>query len=213
MRFELDPLPYEFSALEPYMSASTLDFHYNKHHAGYLSKLESAIKNTRWAERELEEIVRGVSDTDVFRNASQTWNHTFFWSSMCPPDSHESAPSGSLMTSIDRDLGGLEAFRKSFSSAASGEFGSGWAWLVADSDGSLRVMTTSDADNPMRDSLFPILTLDVWEHAYYLDYQNERGKYIEAFLEHLINWPFAQRNFDAFVANDVQQTSRFATSS
>jgi len=212
MRFDLDPLPYEFTALEPYMSARTLNFHYNKHHAGYLKKLESAIRNTRWAGLALEEIVRQADDLDVFRNAAQTWNHTLFWSSMCAPDVHEASPGGTLMQCIERDLGGLDEFRKSFSEVASGEFGSGWAWLVADTEGRLRVRSTSDADNPMRDSQFPILTLDVWEHAYYLDYQNDRGKYIEAFLDHLVNWPFAQRNLDAFLSTTVRPSSRFATS-
>jgi Fe-Mn family superoxide dismutase len=197
MKFELDPLPYELTALEPYLGGRTLDIHYNKHHAGYLDKLEKATANTRWAELSLEEILRTADDTDIFRNAAQTWNHSFFWQSMCAPDSHEAAPGGALITQIEQDFGNLDEFRRSFSEAASSEFGSGWAWLVADANGRLDVISTSDADNPMRDSLSPIVTLDVWEHAYYLDYQNERGKYIEAFLEHLINWPFAEARFDA----------------
>lgn len=212
MKFELSPLPYELTALEPYMSARTLDFHYNKHHAGYLSKLESAIRNTPLADLELEEIVRRTDDQSVFQNAAQTWNHTLFWSSMCPPESHEAKPSGTLMQCIERDLGGFDEFRASFAEVASGEFGSGWAWLVADREGKLHVESTSDADNPLRDAEFPILTLDVWEHAYYLDYQNERGKYIEAFLDHLVNWQFAQRNFDAFLSTTAVQTTAVQTS-
>lgn len=208
MKFELKPLPYELTALEPYVSGRTLDVHYNKHHAGYLRKLEKAIADTAWAELTLDEIVCKANETDIFRNAAQTWNHSFYWQSMCAPDAHEATPSGALATQIERDFGGLDQFRQEFSEAASGEFGSGWAWLVADADGSLQVLSTSDADNPMRDSLSPVLTLDVWEHAYYLDYKNERGKYIEAFLDHLINWPFAQRSFDACLSASVQSTDR-----
>jgi Fe-Mn family superoxide dismutase len=197
MKFELNALPYTMDALEPYMSARTLEFHYGKHHAGYLKKLEAAIKGTPQAELDLDEIVRKADDVGVFRNAAQTWNHTFFWNGMCPPKQHQAAPSGTLASAIERDLGGVDKFRQSFAEIAGGQFGSGWAWLVADGDGHLQVISTHDADNPMRDSLTPILTLDVWEHAYYLDYQNERPKYIEAYLDHLINWEFAQRNFDA----------------
>jgi Fe-Mn family superoxide dismutase len=205
MKFELDPLPYEISALEPHMSARTLDFHYNKHHAGYMNKLEKAISGTNAADLPLTEIIRTTDDTGTFRNAAQVYNHTFFWHCMTPPDSREPLSGGSLKQRIDEDLGGLDAFRKEFAEIASGEFGSGWAWLVVNSDGRLEVLSTSDADTPVTTSAHPLLTLDVWEHAYYLDYQNERGQYIESFLDCLVNWRFAQENLDAWDESSEQQ--------
>jgi Fe-Mn family superoxide dismutase len=206
MKFEIDPLPYELSALEPYMSAQTLDFHYNKHHAGYMNKLEKAIAGTSAADLDLIELIRETDDTSVFRNAAQVFNHNFFWKCMTPPDSREPLTDGTLKRQIDEDLGSMDDFRKEFSEIASGEFGSGWAWLVVNTDGRLEIISTSDANNPLTGSATPLLTLDVWEHAYYLDYQNERGKYIEAFLEHLVNWRFAQENFDRATGTKEQRT-------
>lgn len=197
MKFELPPLPYPSDALEPYLGAETLEVHYGKHHQGYMDKLERALEGTSRASLALEDLVRD-SEGDVFNNAAQVWNHTFYWRSMTP-NTH--APSKSLAERLDRDLGGMEAFKREFAEIASGEFGSGWAWLIEQTDGKLAVQSTHDADNPLRHGLRPLLTLDVWEHAYYLDYRNERDKYIEAFLDHLIDWSFAESNMEQLAAS------------
>jgi Fe-Mn family superoxide dismutase len=197
MKFELPPLPYPSDALEPYLGAETLEVHYGKHHQGYMDKLERALEGTSRASLALEDLVRD-SEGDVFNNAAQVWNHTFYWRSMTP-NTH--APSKSLAERLDRDLGGMEAFKREFAEIASGEFGSGWAWLVEQTDGKLAVQSTHDADNPLRHGLRPLLTLDVWEHAYYLDYRNERDKYIEAFLDHLIDWSFAESYMEQLAAS------------
>lgn len=192
MKFELPDLPYDYAALEPHISARTLHFHYDKHHRGYMTKLESAVADTSLADSTLEDIVLG-SEGGVFNNAAQVWNHTFYWRSMTPQGGGQ--PSGALAEQIDADLEGIEGFKKEFARVAASQFGSGWAWLVKTVDGQLRVISSKDADNPMRSGLVPLLTLDVWEHAYYLDYQNERPKYIDVFLEHLVDWRFAEENF------------------
>jgi Fe-Mn family superoxide dismutase len=194
MALQLEPLPYEENALEPYIGARTVALHFHKHHAGYLTKLKEAIEGTKWNDCGLEEIVRGAAEDDIFRNAAQTWNHTFFWKSMTPPGLGRAEPSEFLRDAIDNSFGSLEACRDAFAAAATGQFGSGWAWLTATADGAIEVMSTSDADNPMRQDRTPLLTLDVWEHAYYLDYQNERDRYVATFLDELINWRFAERN-------------------
>lgn len=190
MKFELPPLPYALDALEPHLGAETLQLHYGKHHQSYLDKLERALEGTSRASQTLETLVRD-SEGSVFNNAAQVWNHTFYWRSMTP---ESSAPGRSLTARLDRDLGGLQGFKREFAEIASGEFGSGWAWLVEHADGTLAIQSTHDADNPLRHGWHPLLTLDVWEHAYYLDYRNERGKYIEAFLDHLIDWSFVEAN-------------------
>lgn len=185
MDFQLAPLPYDYDALEPYLSARTLHFHYNRHHATYLNQLEQAIGGSVQAEHSLEEII-AESDGNIFNLAAQVWNHDFFWQSMRPGGG--GSPFTTLADRLKQDFGSVANFKQRFAEAARGEFGSGWAWLVRDPDGSLRVLSTTDADNPVATGLGPLLTIDVWEHAYYLDYQNERGKYIEAFLDHLIDW-------------------------
>jgi superoxide dismutase, Fe-Mn family len=192
MKFELPDLPYDYSALAPHISARTLEFHYDKHHRGYMSKLEGLIADSPLGAATLEEIVL-ESDGGVFNNAAQVWNHTFYWRSMKPNGG--GAPGGALAKRIEQDLGGIEGFKKAFAASAAGHFGSGWTWLVKTSDGALDVISTKDADNPLRGGLTPLLTLDVWEHAYYLDYQNLRPKYIEAFIDHLLDWQFAEKNF------------------
>jgi Fe-Mn family superoxide dismutase len=192
MKFELPPLPYEKAALEPYVSARTLDLHYEKHHRGYLTKLEKAIGGKPEAEKSLVDIIR-TSDGKVFNLAAQVWNHTFYWSSMKPGGGGK--PSGDLLAAIDRDLGGFADFKQRFAEAASGEFGSGWAWLIAGANQKLRVVSTHDADDPLRTNATPLLTIDVWEHAYYVDYQNERERYIRAFLDHVVDWEFAEANY------------------
>ena len=192
MKFELPPLPYDKSALEPYVSARTLELHYEKHHRGYLTKLEKAVGGKPLAERSLVDVIRETDGT-VFNLAAQVWNHSFYWDSMAPRGGGR--PSGALLVALERDFGSFAAFTKHFAEAASGEFGSGWGWLVQGPKGKLRVIATHDAENPLQTNAVPLLTIDVWEHAYYVDYQNERERYVRAFLDHLVNWTFAERNY------------------
>jgi Fe-Mn family superoxide dismutase len=208
MQFKLDKLPYEPDELEPYISADTVDVHYRKHHAGYLEKLAHEIEGKQEADLPLDEVVRTAeAEGSVFRNAAQVWNHTFYWSSLAPDGG--GSPDGVVADLLKRDFGSVDAFKRQLAEAAKGEFGSGWAWLAADTSGRLEVLSTTDADNPMRDGFVPILTLDVWEHAYYLDYKNEREKYVEACLDHLLNWQFAEVNIGiaAAAAGDVAATA------
>lgn len=190
MQFELKPLDYDYDALEPHIGARTVEIHYSKHHQGYLDKLENAIGDKPLAKESLEHIVR-KTEGSVFNSAAQVWNHDFYWKCMKPGGGGK--PAGDVEKLLSRDFGSLDRFRQDFAEAASNEFGSGWTWLVMDS-GKLRVISTTDADTPLTKNLTALLTLDVWEHAYYLDYQNERDAYIEAFLDHLINWDFAREN-------------------
>lgn len=192
MEFEIPPLPYAKDALEPHVSAETLELHYEKHHRGYLDKLRKGIEGKPEAEKSLEDLIQSASG-DVFNNAAQVWNHSFYWMSMHPDGGGE--PEEAAITGlIDSSFGSYDAFREAFADAANGEFGSGWAWLVRDPAGRLRVRSSSDADNPLRKNLVPLLTLDVWEHAYYVDYRNERARYVDAFLDHLLNWDFVAAN-------------------
>jgi Fe-Mn family superoxide dismutase len=198
MTFKLTELPYDLDALEPHVSARTLEFHHGKHHKGYVEKLNQNAGGTRYDDMALEEVIQQShknNDTPVYNNASQAWNHTFFWDSMSPGEA--SRPSGSLSDMIDDQFGGLDEFRKQFKESAVGRFGSGWTWLVAEED-TLAIVSTSNADSPLITPTAPLITLDVWEHAYYLDYQNARDKFVDAFLGHLINWDFAEDNFDAY---------------
>ena len=201
--FSLLKLPYEENALEPVISARTLLFHHGKHHAGYVAKLNELVEGTPYVGRPLDEVVtRTAKDPaakSIFNNAAQAWNHDFYWRSMRPKGGGK--PGGTLGGAIERDFGGLAEFRTAFAKAAAGEFGSGWAWLVADKDGRLKIVATDDADTPIVRGEEPLLTIDVWEHAYYLDYQNRRPDYIAAWLDKLIDWEFAERNFD-----DVRST-------
>jgi Fe-Mn family superoxide dismutase len=194
MKFELPDLPYEMTALEPYIAAETLQLHYGKHHQGYMDKLKKALSGDKLAEASLEHIVRNSSGA-VFNNAAQVWNHSFYWQSMSPEQGKSLGKD--LAYRFERDFGGLSSFKRKFAEVAKGHFGSGWAWLVENADGKLDIVSTSDADNPMCHGATPILTLDVWEHAYYLDYQNDRAAYVEAFLDHLANWKFAEQNLGA----------------
>lgn len=197
MAFKLPDLPYAKDALEPHMSAQTFDFHYGKHHAAYVDKLNAAIEGTDLADKSLEEIIQATegdpSKSGVFNNAAQVWNHTFFWNSMTPKGGGK--PSGEIADRIESSFeGGYDGFRKAFSDAAAGQFGSGWAWLVA-KGGKLEVRKTPNAHTPLTEAgVTPILTLDVWEHAYYLDFQNKRPDFIAAYLDHLVNWDFAAEN-------------------
>lgn len=196
MSFQLERLPYDIEALEPHISAATIDVHYHKHHAGYLEKLTDEIRGKpHAADLSLDKLIRVTPhDSSVFRNAAQVWNHTFYWNSLAPDGGGR--PDGAIHDLLARDFGSVDRFKGAFAEVAASEFGSGWAWLVVDQSGRLKVLSTTDADNPMRDGYQPLLTLDVWEHAYYLDYRNERARYIEACLDHLLNWQFAQANFE-----------------
>jgi Fe-Mn family superoxide dismutase len=193
MQFTLSPLPYPKDALEPAISARTVDVHYEKHHRGYLRKLEKAIADKPIAQKGLEGVIR-ETEGSVFNCAAQVWNHAFYWHCMTPNGGGR--PSGRLAEAIDRDFGSLEVFHRSFAEAANSQFGSGWAWLVARPDGRLRVTSTTDAENPVRSKLTALLTIDVWEHAYYLDYLNERDRYVRGFIDHLIDWHFAEKNYE-----------------
>ncbi len=195
MAFQLPALPWSSDALEPYISAQTMSFHYGKHHAAYVNKLNAAIEGTPYAEMSLEEIVRATAGDStkagIFNNAAQTWNHTFFWSSMRPDGG--GAPTGDLAAKIDAAFGSFEAFKDQFAAKAATLFGSGWTWLVLNK-GELEIVQTTGAGNPMTEGATPLLTLDVWEHAYYLDYQNRRPDFIGAFLDNLVSWDFAAQN-------------------
>jgi superoxide dismutase, Fe-Mn family len=191
--FELPPLPWEESALEPVMSARTLSFHYGKHHRTYVSKLNELVRATRYEEMPLERVIvetAGHPDSQkIFNNAAQAWNHTFFWNCLRPGAGRQ--PSGTLANRIDAELGGFDAFREAFVKTAVECFGSGWAWL-AERNGKLDILALPNAGTPLANGGTPLMTIDVWEHAYYLDYQNERPKYVEAVFDKLLDWDFAQ---------------------
>lgn len=195
MSYELSKLPYEYTALEPYISKSTLEFHHDKHHAGYVAKFNDAVKDTDYDRQPIEAVIRAIatdaSQAGLFNNAAQAWNHTFYWNSMKPGGG--GLPNGELAQKIDADFGGFEKFAEAFKMAGATQFGSGWAWLVLDGD-TLKVTKTLNAENPLASGQIPLMTMDVWEHAYYLDYQNNRPGYIETFLNHLVNWEFAAQN-------------------
>ena len=184
--------------LEPHISARTLSFHYGKHHQAYMTNLKNLIEGTPLAQKSLEEIIQESANNPekvgVFNNAAQVWNHTFYWNSLSPKGGGE--PQGSLADQIKKDFGSFETFAEQFKQAGATQFGSGWAWLVLDKDGSLKVTKTPNADLPMVHGQTALLTCDVWEHAYYLDYQNRRPDYLDIFLKNLANWEFAQRNYE-----------------
>ena len=192
--FKLPPLPYAENALEPVISARTIGFHYGKHHQGYVNNLNKLVTGTPLADQPLEAVVKATANPDqtvIFNNAAQVWNHTFYWNSLKPKGGGK--PTGALAEMIDKSFGGFEQFKAEFAKAATGQFGSGWAWLVKDGD-KLVVVKTGNADNPLVHGQKPLLTVDVWEHAYYLDYQNRRAEYVTAVLDGLINWDFAAQN-------------------
>ena len=195
MSIKLPELPYSMTALEPYISAKTLEFHHGKHHVGYVEKLNGLIKGTALENEGLENImlstVKDFSESAIFNNASQAWNHAFYWQSLSPKGGGE--PPAALKIKIEASFGTVDACKKEFAAAATTQFGSGWAWLVLDGD-KLKVVKTGNADSPLTKGMKPLLTIDVWEHAYYLDYQNRRADYINAVLDKLINWSFAADN-------------------
>lgn len=181
---ELPKLPYEMNALEPYISARTVEFHYTKHHQGYVNKLNSLIEGTSFEGKTLEEIIK-TSEGAIFNNAAQVWNHTFYWEGFSAVPQKE--PSGKLADMINAKWGSLEKFKEEFNAVAAGLFGSAWAWLVVDKSGELKILGTSNAGTPITTEDIPLLTADVWEHAYYLDYQNLRPKYLENFWN-IVDW-------------------------
>jgi len=193
MAHTLPELPYAKDALQPHISAETLEFHYGKHHQTYVTNLNNLIPGTEFENLSLEDIVK-KSSGGVFNNAAQIWNHTFYWHSLSPQGGGE--PTGALAEAINKQWGSFAAFKEAFTKAAIGTFGSGWAWLVKKADGALDIVSTSNAATPLTTDSKPLLTIDVWEHAYYIDYRNARPKYAEAFWN-IANWEFAAKNFAA----------------
>jgi superoxide dismutase, Fe-Mn family len=196
--FSLPPLPYADTALEPLISANTLSYHYGKHHKTYVDNLNKLVDGKDLASMSLEEIIMASSGkadmAGVFNNAAQVWNHTFYWNSLKPNGGGKAT--GAIAAAIDKDLGGYDKFKADLSAAAVTQFGSGWAWLVSDA-GTLKIVKTGNAEVPLTKGQKPLLTIDVWEHAYYLDYQNLRAKYVETLIDKLLNWDFANKNFSA----------------
>ncbi|MBF1800856.1 superoxide dismutase [Alloalcanivorax profundimaris] len=193
MAFELPPLPYEKDALEPHISAETLEYHHGKHHNAYVTKLNDMIKGTDDEGKSLEDIIKGAKG-GLFNQAAQVWNHTFYWNSLSPNGGGE--PSGAVADAINAKFGSFDKFKEEFNAKAAGNFGSGWTWLVKTADGGVDIVNTDDADTPIAhdNGYTPLLTVDVWEHAYYIDYRNARPKYLES-IWNLINWDFAAKNF------------------
>ncbi|MCT0210561.1 MAG: superoxide dismutase [Fe] [Cyanobium sp.] len=198
MAHQLPALPYELDALEPHISRQTLEFHHGKHHAGYVANLNKMVEGTDLEGKSLEEVILAVagdaSKAGIFNNAAQVWNHTFYWQGL--KSGGGGAPSGALADKINADFGGFDVFTEQFKAAGATQFGSGWAWLVLDG-GTLKITKTGNADLPLAHGQKALLTMDVWEHAYYLDYQNRRPDYISTFLDKLVNWEFVAANLAA----------------
>ena len=194
MEHTLPALPYALDALAPEYSKETMEYHYGKHHKAYVDNLNNLQKGTEFESMELEDVVK-KSSGGVYNNSAQIWNHTFFWNCMAPEGGGE--PSGALAKAIDAKFGSYAAFKEAFVKSAAGNFGSGWTWLVKKEDGSVDIVNMGAAGTPLTTADKPLLTVDVWEHAYYIDYRNARPKFVEVFLNHLANWDFAQANFAA----------------
>lgn len=192
MTVQLPALPYELDDLEPYISEMTLKFHYGKHHRAYVTKLNTLIGNTSWNQKSAFEILISATNQEIFNNAAQVWNHTFFFRCLNPKTTSGNAPL--LFDQLRRDFGSYDSFRDEFISTAISHFGSGWAWLVHDGN-RLKVTSTNNANTPFALNEFPLLTVDLWEHAYYLDHQNRRDDYVKVVLDHLLNWDFAEKNY------------------
>jgi Fe-Mn family superoxide dismutase len=190
MRPTLPPLPYAKDALEPYMSGLTLEVHYEKHHRGYADKLAKLVAGKPEEQATLDQLIR-TADGAIYDNAAQVWNHTFFWHSL---KAEPSRPEGELLSAIERCFGQVSECKRRLAEAAAGHFGSGWAWLVVDPRDRLQVVATHDAENPLRGGAQPLLTIDVWEHAYYLDFLNDRERYVQGVVDHLLDWEFAAEN-------------------
>jgi Fe-Mn family superoxide dismutase len=194
LEFNLPELPYSNDALDPFISPRTVEVHYGKHHRGYLDKLRKAIEDSPDSKKSLEELIR-TTEGGIFNCAAQVWNHTFYWRSMRPGGGGK--PAGAVLQKLESAYGSYEDFKQRFAEAANAHFGSGWAWLTVNGQGTLEILSTSDAENPIQRDVVPLLTVDVWEHAYYLDYQNERPRYVESFIDKLINWDFVRENLDS----------------
>ncbi|NJR55330.1 MAG: superoxide dismutase [Acaryochloris sp. CRU_2_0] len=198
MVYALPDLPYDYNALDPHISARTLEFHHDKHHAAYVTKCNEMTQDTPMADMAIAEIIKSAygdsAKAGLFNNAAQAWNHTFYWNSMKPGGG--GLPSGALAAKINTDFGNYDNFKAAFKEAGATQFGSGWAWLVLD-NGTLKVTKTPNAENPLVHGQTPLLTMDVWEHAYYLDFQNKRPDYIDTFLSSLVNWDFAAQQLSA----------------
>jgi len=198
MAYQLPDLPYDYNALEPYVSAKTLEFHHDKHHAKYVSTFNEMVQDTPMADKPIEEVIKetynDASKAGIFNNAAQAWNHTFYWNCMKPGGG--GTPTGALADKINADFGSFDKFKEGFKTAGATQFGSGWAWLVLD-NGTLKVTKTLNAVNPIAEGQIPLLTMDVWEHAYYLDYQNKRPDYIQTFIDQVINWDFVAEQMAA----------------
>lgn len=190
-KFSLEALPFAMNALEPHISEKTLEFHYGKHHQTYVNTLNTLIEGTPFENKSLEEIIK-TSDGAIFNNAAQVFNHTFYWN--CLTNSHKPAPEGKLKEAIDKTFGSFDAFKEEFTKKSVGLFGSGWCWLVKDNNGNLSIIQKQNAGTPLTDDLTPLLVCDVWEHAYYLDKQNARPKYLESFWE-LVDWKTVEARF------------------
>lgn len=193
MKLELAPLPYAEDALDPYLSARTVHTHHAKHHAGYVDKLWKLIQGTPDDQLSLEELIR-TSTGEVFNNAAQVWNHDFYWRSMKPGGGGR--PGNALCSRLVESFGSVSSCKNAIAEAAADQFGAGWAWLVQDGRGRLRVESSANAENPLQNGFVPLLAIDVWEHAYYLDYQSERDRYVRGFLDHLLNWEFVAENLE-----------------
>jgi superoxide dismutase, Fe-Mn family len=193
MSHQLPELPYPKNGLAPHISEETLEYHYGKHHQAYVTNLNNLIAGTEFENASLEDIIR-KADGGIFNNGAQVFNHTFYWNCLNPNGGDN--PGGALAEAIDKSFGSFDAFKEKFSKTAVTTFGSGWAWLVKKADGSLEIISTSNAGNPIKDGYTPLLTCDVWEHAYYVDYRNARPKYVEMFWN-LVNWKFVEKNFSA----------------
>ena len=191
MEHTLPKLPYANDALAPHISAETIEYHYGKHHKTYIDNINRLIQGTEFANLSLEDIIRKAPTGGIFNNAAQVWNHTFYWNSLSPKGGGE--PAGQLAAAITKSFGTLKDFQDKFTAAAVGQFGSGWAWLIKNTDGSLVIETTSNAGTPLKDGKKALLTCDVWEHAYYIDYRNARAKYLETYWK-IVNWDFAAAN-------------------
>lgn len=192
MSFELPALPYAKNALEPHISQETLEYHHDKHHQTYVTKLNGLVPGSEFEGKSLEEIIKSAPAGGVFNNAAQVWNHTFYWNCLAPNAGGE--PTGAIADAIKAKWGSFEEFQKDFDAKAAGNFGSGWTWLVKNASGELEIVNTSNAGNPLTDGATPLLTVDVWEHAYYIDYRNSRPNYLKAFWA-LVNWEFVNKNF------------------
>ena len=202
-KFDLPELPYAKDALEPHISAETLEYHHGKHHASYVDKLNNQIEGSGYESASLEDIIASASG-GLFNNAAQVWNHSFYWNCLSPDGGGR--PDGKLAEALEAEFGSIEQFKEKFADAATANFGSGWTWLVKNRDGKLEIVNTDDAGNPMTDGYVPLLTCDVWEHAYYIDYRNARPKYIDAFW-HLVSWDFVAHNHAEATTADLAKSA------